>query len=72
MHVKRSLRHLNIRTRIFMTDLCVEDGKGFCCVQWDEDSDQELLMFGLQRQGEAVYDAAIQETRRKKHLLYML
>lgn len=41
-----------------VTDLCVEDGEGPCCVQRDEDPDQELLMLGFQRQRKAVYDAA--------------
>lgn len=39
------------------TDLCVEDGKGLCCVQRDEHPDQELLVFSLQREGEAINDA---------------
>lgn len=47
-----------------LSDLCVEDGEGLCCVKWDEDPNQELLVFRLQRQGEAVYDAGTEETRR--------
>lgn len=41
----------------YYTDLCVEDRKGLCCVQWDEYPDQELLVFSLQREGEAINDA---------------
>ncbi len=35
----------------------MEDGKGLCCVKWDEDPNQELLVFGLQGQSEAIDDA---------------
>lgn len=41
----------------YVTDLCVEDGKGLRRVQRDENSNQELLVFSLQGQGEAIYDA---------------
>lgn len=40
-----------------VTDLCMEDGEGPCCVQWDENPNQELLMLGFQRQRKAIYDA---------------
>lgn len=43
---------------VCVTDLCVEDGEGPCCVQRDENPNQELLMLGFQRQREAVDDAA--------------
>lgn len=35
----------------------MEDGEGLCCVQWDENPDQELLVFRLQRQGKTINDA---------------
>lgn len=43
------------------TDLCMEDGEGLCCVQRDENSHQELLMFSFQRQCEAIDDAGGEE-----------
>lgn len=39
------------------TDLCMEDGEGLCCVQRDENPHQELLVFSLERQSEAINDA---------------
>jgi len=45
----------------FITDLCMEDGEGLCCVQRDEDPNQELLVFGFQRQGKAINDAGTEE-----------
>lgn len=48
-----------------MADLCVEDGKGLCRVQRDENPNQELLVFSFQGQSEAVYDAG--EEKEKKH-----
>lgn len=43
---------------VCVTDLCMEDGEGPCCVQRDENPNQELLMLGFQRQREAIDDAA--------------
>ena len=38
------------------TDLCVEDGEGLCRVQWDENTDQELLVLGFQGQSKTIDD----------------
>lgn len=46
----------------------MEDGEGLRRVEGDEDSHQELLVFGLQRQSEAVYDA---EAERRRKTLYL-
>ncbi len=54
----------------FVTDLCVEDGKGLCRVERDENPNQELLVFSLQGQGEAIYDAGEEERRVKVTLKY--
>lgn len=45
-----------------VTDLCVEDREGLRRVERDENPDQELLVFSLQGQSEAVDDA---EKRRR-------
>lgn len=45
-----------------VTDLCVEDREGLRRVEWDENPDQELLVFSLQGQSKAVDDA---ERRRR-------
>lgn len=44
------------------TDLRMEDGEGLCCVQRDENPHQELLVFSLQRQSEAINDARKKKT----------
>lgn len=54
----------------FVTDLCVEDGKGLCRVERDENPNQELLVFSFQGQGEAIYDAGEEERRVKVKLKY--
>lgn len=41
----------------YVTHLCVENGKGPRRVQRDENPNQELLVFSLQGQSEAIYDA---------------
>ena len=45
----------------YVTDLCMEDGKGLGCVKRDENPHQELLVFSLKRQGEAIYNAREEE-----------
>ncbi|TNN85225.1 hypothetical protein EYF80_004575 [Liparis tanakae] len=47
-----------------VTDLCVENGKGLRRVKRDEDPNQELLVFSLQGQGEAIYDAGGKDSYR--------
>lgn len=48
---------LLVRCAGWVSDLCVENGERLCCVQRDEDSNQELLVFRLQGQSKSIDDA---------------
>ena len=51
-----------------VTDLCVEDREGLRRVERDENPDQELLVFSLQGQSEAVDDAKRRRVTRQHRM----
>lgn len=62
----------------YVADLCVEDGKGLCRVQRDENPNQELLVFSFQGKSEAVYDAGEEKKQcfhhqiKNREMLYII